>query len=131
MSKINKLQEIALDLLEKYVEAQATVICEYSHDIEGENERLQQYKQEMIRRINRAAKPGPVGGYSSAIPIDRIAIRKLLKKSKLRWADIGPQIGYAPGYCVNRVCVGVMQPEMIAGLAKVFGVDPSELEAKA
>ena len=25
----------------------------------------------------------------------------------------------------------VMQPEMIAGIAKVFGVDPSELEAKA
>ena len=129
-SKNERLQKIARDLLEKYVDAQETVICEFSHDIEGDNERLQQYKQEMLVKIVQAARPGPNYGSKRGKSIDKAKLKALMREKKLRWADIAPQIGYSTDYCVNRTHVGYMSPEMIRSVAEILGVDPEELEAK-
>ena len=130
-SKNERLQKIARELLDKYVEAQHTVISEFSFGTERDHELLEEYRQEMLVKIVQAARPGPNYGSKRGKSIDKAKLKALMREKKLRWADIAPQIGYSTDYCVNRTHVGYMSPEMIRSVAEILGVYPEELEAKA
>lgn len=140
MTKINKLQEIALDLLEKYVEAQETVICEYSGNIDGEKKLLHQYKQEMIRQIKEATltdipkpkkKNGRPLGSRTRKKVSREKIRTLIKQKKINAATLEKRTGYTKDYILHCIYHELMSPDMISGVARCLGVDPAELEATA
>ena len=138
-SKNERLQKIARELLEKYVEAQETVICEFSYDIEGDNERLQQYKQDMIQQIKEATlteipKPKKSGrplGSRTRKKVSREKIQTLIKQKKINAATLEKRTGYTKDYILHCIYHELMSPDMISGVARCLGVDPAELEAKA